>query len=130
MGTGESLAELLAAVEANYTAESKVEDLMTLQERISGELREMEYYSDNREASCAAPNADKWHMQRAAIVELNIEKRRRLVAQLEDAKANLLRLRGIEPENVAAAQADDVFWSEMPGQQPPTAVLSPSNFDR
>ena len=77
----------------------------------------------------AVPNADKWDMQKAALVEL-IEKRRRLVAQLEDAKANLLRIRGIEPENVAAAQGDDALTSEMPGQQPPSADLSPSNFDR
>jgi hypothetical protein len=77
----------------------------------------------------AVPNADKWDMQKATLVEL-VEKRRGLLAQLEDAKANLLRIRGIEPENVAASQGDDALRSEMPGQEAPSADLSPSNFDR
>ncbi len=133
-GTGESLAEFLAAAEMNYKALSKVADLTTLKEflvdRIRSESYVMDsYYSDYHAVPVPVPNADKWEMQRAALVEL-IEKRRRLVAQLEDAKANLLRIRGIEPENMAAAQGDDVFWSEMSGQQPPSADLSPSNFDR
>jgi hypothetical protein len=208
MGTGESLAEYLAAAEQTYKAASKVADLITLQaflvDRITRESDLVASYdSHTREASgalvlpaavqptstsaliasiidggetvvkkiktafhrhnaslppsqrlsppkgseiremlrarsgapaavasgVAVPNADKWDMQKAALVEL-IEKRRRLVAQLEDAKANLLRIRGIEPENVAAAQGDDALRSEMPGQQSPSADLSASNFDR
>jgi hypothetical protein len=73
-------------------------------------------------AGVAIPNPETWDDLKASLLIL-ITKRRVLLAQLEAAKANLVRVRGMVPDS-------DVFVSEMPfGVAPCAAVLS-GNFDR
>jgi hypothetical protein len=75
-------------------------------------------------AGVAAPNPETWHARRGALEQL-VEKRKKLVATLDEARANLLRMQG----ECQRAELDDNTVSAISADVPPSSDLNTANFD-
>jgi hypothetical protein len=77
-------------------------------------------------AGVAVPTPENWHVRKAELQHL-IQKRLLLVARMEAAEENLLKMRESEPKYEAL---DDAFSSAMVSEVPPSTLLCLENFDR
>ena len=76
-------------------------------------------------AGVAVPNPETWHARRGALGQL-VEKRKKLVATLDEARANLLRMQG---EQSQRAGLDDNTVSAISADVSPSSDLNTANFD-
>jgi hypothetical protein len=93
---------------------------------IRQKMRELSGAPSALAAGVAVPTPDTWQLRKVALQEL-IQKRRGLIASLEQAKNVLVRMRRQQPGSLFQ---DDVMASALPSELPPTTDLSPENFDR
>jgi hypothetical protein len=92
---------------------------------IRQKLRERSGAPSALAAGVAVPNPETWHARRGALEQL-VEKRKKLVATLDEARTNLLRMQG---EQSQRAGLDDNTVSAISADVSPRSDLNTANFD-